>query len=63
MAKPIITNRQRLAQEKKLMCSLAFLEIALEEIKTATFDEVSQTLEIALEKAGEVNSFLRSRRG
>lgn len=56
-----ITNRQRLAQEKKIKNAIDLLEVAKKETKTATPGEISETLKVALEIINSVNGFLISR--
>ncbi len=63
MAKPIITDRQRKTQERKLTSALEFLKMAVEEIEIGTPDEVSLTIDIVLGIVSGVNDFLKTREG
>lgn len=63
MAKPIITDRQRKAQEIGLTNALELLKVAIGETRTATPDETSQTIDIVLGIVSGVNDFLKTREG
>jgi hypothetical protein len=59
--KPEITDRQRSAQASKLSNAIELLQLAMAETKTATANEISQTVDVALEVIIGVNKFLKSR--
>jgi hypothetical protein len=56
-----ITSRQRYVQAEKLLKAIALLKIAVAEMKAATPDEISQTVDVTLEIITKVNVFLKSR--
>lgn len=56
-----MTSRQRYVQADKLQKAAALLKIAIAETKTATPDEISQTVDVVLEIIINVNDFLKSR--
>lgn len=61
MIKPKITDRQRSSQASYLRSAVKLLETAIVETKTATPDEITGTIDVALDIIGGVDKFLRTR--
>ena len=58
--KEIITSRQRYVQAEKLLKAMALLKVAVAETNTATPNEISQTVDIALEIVSAISAFSNS---